>query len=137
MSSFLCSDIHIASIAAFAALDMKLDMLKTARGLRRLNNSSMKARYGDSPVAFGGTTVDSIGKYAAARINYAMSQGVDKLAGFDNRAQRAAFTYALCACLEYQCAEAAQNHPGRKILTRIQNAARNAAGSTVSHVWSI
>lgn len=140
MSMFICTDLHIATIAAFSQLENRGEALTIARTLRRLNNAGARVRYGDKPIAFGAMIPAARGAGIDARAASAIRAGLRQIEQHETRAHRAAYALALLRCLSYQCDEAPENHPARKLLQKLENHAKETAGPAAaifSQVWSL
>lgn len=123
MSAFLCSEAHLAAVAAWAAArKLAEDPVQLCITLRRLNNAAMAARYGDKPEA-----LQDLGAALAEAWRAGTRTDPEAL--------------ALLSCLRYQCAEGdvLEAHPDRGTLHALLEAATAAApgGKPAPHVWAI
>lgn len=123
MSAFLCSESHLAAIATWAAFGkLTEDPVPLCITLRRLNNASLSARYGDA--------AEPLQDLGAALVD-AWRQGT----------RTDAEALALLQCLRYQCAEGnvLEAHPDRGTLAALLGAATAAApgGQPAAGVWAI
>lgn len=123
MSAFLCSESHLAAIAAWAtACNLADDPVALAITLRRINNAAMHARYGDpaQPLLDLGEALRSAWRHGTRTDAEAL---------------------ALLTCLQYQCAEGTvlDTHPDRNTLAALIDAATAAApgGTPAPHVWAL
>ena len=123
MSAFLCSESHLAAIATWAIFaKLSEDPVQLCITLRRLNNSAIAARYGD--------TAEPLQDLGAALAD-AWRQGT----------RTDAEALALLTCLQYQCSEGdvMTAHPERETLLGLLRAATAAApgGKPAANVWAI
>jgi hypothetical protein len=123
MSAFLCSERHLAAIAAWAgAQALTDDPVALCITLRRLNNAAMAARYGYEALPL---------QDLRRAMRQAWAEGT----------RTHAEALALLTCPAYQCSEGnvMEAHPDRGVLLALLNAATAAApgGKATPHLWAI
>jgi hypothetical protein len=124
MSCFICSDLHVATVAQWAVSQgIADDAAQAAISLRAANNYAHATRYE--------------GRYPEDRQPL---QGLRALLARPMPNQTAAWFHSLARCLQYQCSEGdtLEATPGGRLVAAIAAHAHEAAhGATVDGVWDI